>query len=160
MEDKKYCMNCMQPLSWDGTCPHCGLAAEKISDAPHHIPHGSKLFHGKYLVGRVLGEGGFGITYIGLDLTLLIAVAIKEYFPNGLVWRKCDKTRSSYQVTPYTPESKVLFERGKDDFSKKPECCHSLAHRKALSVHAVFLKKMTVYIWLWIMCVEAALRIM
>ena len=45
-------------------------------------------------------------------------------------------------------------------FSKKPECCHSLAHRKALSVHAVFLKKMTVYIWLWIMCVEAALRIM
>ena len=72
MEDKKYCMNCMQPLSWDGTCPHCGLAAEKISDAPHHIPHGSKLFHGKYLVGRVLGEGGFGITYIGLDLTLLI----------------------------------------------------------------------------------------
>ena len=97
-------MNCMQPLSWDGTCPHCGLAAEKISDAPHHIPHGSKLFHGKYLVGRVLGEGGFGITYIGLDLTLLIAVAIKEYFPNGLVWRKCDKTRSSYQVTPYTPK--------------------------------------------------------
>lgn len=119
MEDKKYCMNCMQPLSWDGTCPHCGLAAEKISDAPHHIPHGSKLFHGKYLVGRVLGEGGFGITYIGLDLTLLIAVAIKEYFPNGLVWRKCDKTRSSYQVTPYTPESKVLFERGKDDFLKE-----------------------------------------
>lgn len=119
MEDKKYCMNCMQPLSWDGTCPHCGLAAEKISDAPHHIPHGSKLFHGKYLVGRVLGEGGFGITYIGLDLTLLIAVAIKEYFPNGLVWRKCDKTRSSYQVTPYTPESKELFERGKDDFLKE-----------------------------------------
>ena len=85
---------------------------------PGSYPHGGVIY-GKYLLVVVLGEGGFGITYIGLDLTLLIAVAIKEYFPNGLVWRKCDKTRSSYQVTPYTPESKVLFERGKDDFLKE-----------------------------------------
>ena len=86
----------------------------------------------------------------------LIAVAIKEYFPNGLVWRKCDKTRSSYQVTPYTRNPKCYSNVARTIFSKKPECCHSLAHRKALSVHAVFLKKMTVYIWLWIMCVETA----
>lgn len=76
----EYCANCMEHLGTDGLCPRCGKW-EPSSDAPAYaLAPGSTLRGGQYLIGRVLGQGGFGITYIGLDLQLERKVAIKEYF--------------------------------------------------------------------------------
>lgn len=62
----------------EGVCPVCGMPY-----ASPHLPAGTKLHGGRYSVGRVLGQGGFGITYQGADLSLNRPVAIKEFFPDG-----------------------------------------------------------------------------
>lgn len=56
------------------------LCEEDYIPSPHHLPPGT-ILRGRYEVGCVLGEGGFGITYLGFDQILARTVAIKEYFP-------------------------------------------------------------------------------
>ena len=95
--DKKFCPYCMNPVKEGETCKKCGLTEGVYTPRDHHLPLGSVL-HDRYLVGRVLGEGGFGITYIGCDLNLEMKVAIKEYFPIDRVYRF---SQTSLQVSNY-----------------------------------------------------------
>ena len=81
-----YCPYCMNSVSPGQLCPNCGADPAGYHPSSHHFPMGS-LLHNRYLVGRALGEGGFGITYLRLDTTLERRVAIKEYFPNVFVHR-------------------------------------------------------------------------
>ncbi len=62
-------------------CAHCGKSTEDKS-CPHHLKPGTVL-NNQYKVGYSIGEGGFGITYVGLDMSLDMKVAIKEFFPAG-----------------------------------------------------------------------------
>ena len=86
MELNKICPHCMREVEEGAFCPHCGKNVAERQELKHQLPPFT-ILNGKYLVGDVLGEGGFGITYIGLDLTLEIRVAIKEFFPAGHVAR-------------------------------------------------------------------------
>ena len=65
----------MNPVSDGESCKSCGLTAGSYTPNENHLPPGTVL-NGRYLIGRVLGEGGFGITYIGCDLRLELKVAI------------------------------------------------------------------------------------
>lgn len=78
--DRHFCPYCMSPVEPGEPCPVCGLTEGSYTPSHHHLPPGTVL-RDRYLVGRALGEGGFGITYIGCDLRLELKVAIKEYFP-------------------------------------------------------------------------------
>jgi serine/threonine protein kinase len=61
----------------------------------------------------VLGEGGFGITYIGWDLNLNIKIAIKEFYPTGFVTRE----NSAYNtVHPMEGAKGEFFAKGREKF--------------------------------------------
>ncbi|MBR2927580.1 MAG: protein kinase [Oscillospiraceae bacterium] len=110
--DKSFCPYCMSPVEEGAACPSCGLTAGAYTPSPHHLPLGTILM-GRYLVGRVLGEGGFGITYIGCDLRLELKVAIKEYFPTDKVTRLA---RETLDVTSYMGAASAGYEEGKVRF--------------------------------------------
>ncbi|MBU5679197.1 serine/threonine-protein kinase [Blautia sp. MSJ-9] len=81
------CFGCMQKLERpDEICPHCGFDINQDDEERFALRPGT-ILQGRYVVGKVLGKGGFGITYIGYDMSLDIRVAIKEYYPEGFVGR-------------------------------------------------------------------------
>lgn len=110
--NKLFCPYCMSPVKPGESCPNCGLTAGSYVPSPHHLPPGTVLLD-RYLVGRVLGEGGFGITYIGCDLRLELKIAIKEYYP---VDRATRNASVSLGVTNFMGPAAQSFERGKQKF--------------------------------------------
>jgi serine/threonine protein kinase len=80
-------MGCFAELAAPASpCPYCGFHEGQMGSEPHQLRYRT-ILNGKYLVGKVLGEGGFGITYLGWNLLLSQKVAIKEYYPLGFVTR-------------------------------------------------------------------------
>ena len=62
-------------------CPYCGYVEGTGAEEAIHMAPGSILLD-RYIIGRVLGYGGFGVTYIAWDGKLEQKVAIKEYLPS------------------------------------------------------------------------------
>ena len=107
------CMSCMHELSAPkGVCPQCGCDNSMVINEAHQLECGS-ILAGTYLVGKVLGQGGFGITYVGWDLNLEIKVAIKEYYPEGCVTRD---THTHVTVLTYAGAKDEFFQKGKERF--------------------------------------------
>ena len=88
MQNEQICYNCFQERdSLDGPCPYCGFdLAENEKKYPVALRAGTVL-NDRYIVGRVLGQGGFGITYLAWDTQLEAKVAIKEFMPGELATR-------------------------------------------------------------------------
>lgn len=94
------CYGCFREKTNDSSiCPYCGF--DNAEEQPFLALGRGTILNGRYMVGKVLGIGGFGITYLGYDMTLEIEVAIKEYMPSGLVTRHADR----YNVTLTTKET-------------------------------------------------------
>ena len=93
------CLGCMEDFR-GYPCPSCGYDPGKDKHMEYALPL-QTILYGKYLVGKVLGQGGFGITYIGWDIALERKVAIKEYYPSGQVSR----SPGTRNLTWYTTEA-------------------------------------------------------
>lgn len=104
------------------------------------LKQGTKLQGGKYVIKRVLGQGGFGITYLAEQVSLKREVAIKEFFMKD----SCDRDDTG-RVTVPTSGSKVQVERYRAKFSKEAETMAGLDHPNIVSVIDVFEENDTVY---------------
>jgi len=106
-----YCFGCFAELEKAGVCPRCGYdPREDEGRYPMALPQGSILKE-RYIVGRVLGQGGFGITYAALDFETKELMAIKEYMPGALASRD-----SSGTVTSHGGQTTADFINGKQGF--------------------------------------------
>ena len=108
----------------------------------HHrlaLPQGTRIqdfeFH------RVLGQGGFGITYLGWNMALDIPVAIKEYLPSDLATRESDMS-----VVPQSSQAASDFAWGLDRFLDEARTLARFDHRHIIKVHHFFQAHGTAYI--------------
>lgn len=108
------CYGCMEKLAGEKICPHCGYKEGTEPSTPMHLKPGT-ILSGKYLLGRVLGYGGFGITYLAMDINLEIKLAIKEYMPQDMATRSGDTTT----VSVYSGDKTEAFNYGLDKFMEE-----------------------------------------
>ncbi len=115
MDLNRLCPGCMSELTEaekQNGCPNCGHRFDVEEEQTHRLKPLTVL-NGKYVIGKVLGEGGFGITYLGYDLTLEMKIAIKEYYPAGYVTRE---VQNGNTVTAFTGERAQFYMNGKEKF--------------------------------------------
>lgn len=140
--DQKRCYGCMQPIGSESVCPHCGFDSRKTPNTPQQLPLGTVL-RGQYLVGKALGQGGSGITYLGWDRYQNMAVAIREYYPAGMAMRKSLRDQS---VILCPGADAASFRNGLDRFQKEARILAGLSHVPELArVYQSFQENNTAY---------------
>ncbi len=111
------CMGCMNELAeGESICSKCGFSPEDYNrKRSGRTLAPMTILAGKYLLGKVLGEGGFGITYLAWDLNKEEKIAVKEYFPGALAYRN---TRSSVEeyITPLNSTADTYYQKGLKSF--------------------------------------------
>ena len=109
---KKRCYGCMELYESEyDICPYCGYIYGSHAEEAVHMEPGT-LLHDRYKIGKVLGYGGFGVTYIGWDGKLEQKVAIKEYLPSEFSTRMPGQS----QITVFNGVKNEQFHDGLTKF--------------------------------------------
>jgi serine/threonine protein kinase len=108
------CPHCFGEEIADNICSVCGWKYGDKDIDEHALPRGTKLSDGRYTVGGVLSQSGFGITYFGYDNESAARVAILEYFPESFAERT--KNGDEYSVSSQKGETADSFEKGLNRF--------------------------------------------
>lgn len=108
-EQGRICPDCFQKSFRQGKCQNCGFLMQE--EHPLRLPLFTRLKQ-RYLVGRLIGHGGFGMTYKVYDTIGAKICAVKEFVPLGLVNRMEGKT----QIYVTSLENESDFAHGKKRF--------------------------------------------
>ncbi|MCI5901611.1 MAG: serine/threonine-protein kinase [Blautia sp.] len=147
MDVNKLCFGCMKENENQGQpCPYCGFDInEYMKDCSARVLRPGTILNGQYLVGKVLGEGGFGITYLAMDLNLEFPVAIKEYFPAGLAVRDASE-RSIARISVLSGEKSVYYQQGLERFTEEAKSLIRFRHEEGIvQVNTFFYENGTAY---------------
>lgn len=106
----------------------------------NRLPEGtSTLQNGKYKIVKVLGQGGFGITYLAIHTLLKKEVAVKEFFPSVFCEREEDHSVTS------TATNKAMVQKLKAKFTKEALHIASLRHPNIIKIFDIFEENNTAY---------------
>jgi len=136
MSFENICIGCMEDKGEETVCPHCQYEEEEYSIEASLYLKPRTILADKYMIGRVLGQGGFGITYLSWDLNLELKLAVKEFFPQGLVTRLSGK-----QVVSYTGDIRSQFNYGIEKFLSEAKTLARFEHHPNIVTVRDFFKE-------------------
>lgn len=140
VNNRQLCEHCFAEINTE-PCPNCGYEKASYRNDPITLMLGSVLA-GRYMIGGVIGKGGFGITYLAYDLKLDSRIAVKEYYPMGLALRAPGTTR----VSVSNQQSEEPFRNGAEKFYNEAKMVAKFnGNPNIVSVHDFFYENDTVY---------------
>lgn len=131
--DTSLCPGCFADIDGEPVCSKCGYDLRGTEHHPIYLPPGLVL-HDRYIVGRVLGQGGFGVTYLGYDKFFLKRVAVKEYLPTALASRYGNTT----SIKPSTGDAAEHFQEGLRLFLEEARNLAKLDHPNIIKIENYF----------------------
>ncbi|HPC91616.1 MAG TPA: bifunctional serine/threonine-protein kinase/formylglycine-generating enzyme family protein [Myxococcota bacterium] len=137
-----YCLHCC--LSYNRCTCDAATKAQGVENPSFCLPAGA-LLDDKYRIGRVLGSGGFGITYLAVVENLGLRVAIKEYMPRSDAVRSTD----GHSVNPCTIEDRDAFEFGLQKFLEEAQVLARVSEKdnpRIVGIHNFFKANGTAYL--------------
>ncbi|MCR4615844.1 MAG: DUF5050 domain-containing protein [Clostridiales bacterium] len=140
IQNRTLCEHCFTPISENEVCPGC-LGDSNRTKYPAALPEGT-ILQGRYVIGKVLGKGGFGVTYLCYDAFEEQRVAIKEYLPETLAHRNYGDTA----VFISGANSEDIFKTGADRFFYETQLVSRFnGNPNIISVYKSFYENNTVY---------------
>ena len=137
------CAGCTRELNSEFAVCSCGFDNATGANPVHCLQIGTVLAD-TYVLGKVLGEGGFGITYVGWDMDLEIKVAVKEFFMSGFSSRN---TTVSMDVLSNVGSESELFELNREKFLNEARVLAGFMNEPGIvTVHRFFRANNTAYI--------------
>ena len=135
------CDFCFEPIRPGCICTNCGLTHENYNAEAGLLMPGTNLL-GKYIIGRVLGRGGFGATYLAYSSERNKVVAIKEYYPTGIA----NRAKGEEKISIVSAEKRKGFEKGANRFFEEAKTMSKFnTNKNIVSVYEFFYANDTVY---------------
>ena len=137
------CQICGKPFDEAfGVCPNCGFIPGSKPKEAYHL-HPGTVLRGRFVVGSTVGFGGFGITYRAWDRTLDKMVAVKEFYPNGIV----NRIPGEKEVIIYSGNPAKQLQNGQVRFlAEARNMARFSNHPNIVSVYEFFEENNTAYI--------------
>ena len=126
MDFNRLCINCMKEKpQGEAVCPFCGFD-ESCYQKPAYVLDPRTVLKGKFLIGKLIDRGGFGIMYKAFDMNLEHTIAIKEYYIREVMFR--DTAKSDQITVSWENETqKKLYEINKEKFEKEAKTLGALS---------------------------------
>ncbi|MCL2018246.1 MAG: serine/threonine protein kinase, partial [Oscillospiraceae bacterium] len=142
INNKNLCTNCFEEKSEETKfCTSCGYTDGAESSYTTALPVGTVLL-GQYIVGRTLGKGGFGVTYLAYDSKEDKKVAVKEYLPDTITHRNKGDTL----VSTIAGDKEDAFKKGAERFYEEAQTVSRFnGHPGLIWVHKFFYENNTAY---------------
>jgi serine/threonine protein kinase len=123
-------------------CPYCGYDVTEEPNVLNHLYPGTML-QDRYMIGVVIGSGGFGVTYKAWDCQLDTVICIKEYYPLGIVTR----VAGTKEIVVYSAQKKEEYQAGLERFLDEARNMAKFSqHENVVNAYSYFEENNTAYI--------------